>query len=148
MHVRPATAADRAGWIALRQQLWPEETGEGHAAEVDEAFASSDTRAAFVAVDAAGAVMGFLEAAMRFDYVNGCEGSPVAFLEGIYVAPAFRKQGVAWALIAAFEGWARGKGVKEMASDAEIGNRVSHAMHQALGFAETERVVYFRKPVA
>ncbi|MBW8299164.1 MAG: GNAT family N-acetyltransferase [Hydrogenophaga sp.] len=148
MHVRPATVADRAGWIALRQQLWPEETGQGHAAEVDEAFASSDTRAAFVAVDAAGAVIGFLEAAMRFDYVNGCEGSPVAFLEGIYVAPAFRKQGVARALIAAFEDWARGKGVKEMASDAEIDNRVSHAMHQALGFAETERVVYFRKPVA
>jgi aminoglycoside 6'-N-acetyltransferase I len=93
-------------------------------------------------------VIGFLEAAMRFDYVNGCEGSPVAFLEGIYVAPAFRKQGVARALIAAFEDWARGKGVKEMASDAEIDNRVSHAMHQALGFAETERVVYFRKPVA
>lgn len=148
MHVRPATAADRAGWIALRRQLWPEESGEGHAAEVDDALANSDTFAAFVAVDAAGAVMGFLEAAMRFDYVNGCEGSPVAFLEGIYVAPAFRKQGVARALIAAFEDWARGKGVREMASDAEIGNRVSHAMHHALGFAETERVVYFRKPVA
>ncbi len=35
-----------------------------------------------------------------------------------------------------------------MASDADIGNVVSHAMHEALGFAETERVVYFRKPVA
>lgn len=148
MEVRAATAADRASWIDLRQQLWPEETGQGHAAEIDEVLASSDTLAAFVAVDAAGTVTGFLEAAMRFDYVNGCEGSPVAFLEGIYVAPVFRKQGVARALIAAFEDWARAKGVKEMASDAEIDNRVSYAMHQALGFAETERVVYFRKPVA
>lgn len=147
MEVRPATAADRAGWIALRQQLWPDESAQGHAAEVDEALASSDGLAAFVAVDAAGAVIGFLEAAMRFDYVNGCEGSPVAFLEGIYVAPAFRKQGLARALIVAFEDWTRAKGVKEMASDAEIDNRVSHTMHQALGFAETERVVYFRKPV-
>ncbi|GEO84023.1 MULTISPECIES: aminoglycoside 6'-N-acetyltransferase [Alphaproteobacteria] len=148
MDVRPATAAHRAAWIDLRQQLWPQESVEGHAAEIDDALARSDTFTAFVAVDQAGALMGFIEAAVRFDHVNGCEGSPVAFLEGIYVAPAFRKQGVARALIAAFEDWAKGKDLREMASDAEIDNRVSHAMHQALGFAETKRVVYFRKPVA
>jgi aminoglycoside 6'-N-acetyltransferase I len=33
----------------------------------------------------------------------------------------------------------------ELASDADIANAVSHATHRALGFQETERVVYFRK---
>ena len=37
------------------------------------------------------------------------------------------------------------KGVTELASDADIANITSHCMHAALGFEETERVVYFRK---
>lgn len=82
---------------------------------------------------------------MRSDYVNGCETSPVAFLEGIVVDPSFRRQGVAASLVAAVTDWARNEGLSELASDAEIHNTVSHAMHAALGFEETQRVVYFRK---
>jgi aminoglycoside 6'-N-acetyltransferase I len=90
-------------------------------------------------------VTGFAEAAIRRDYVNGCETSPVAFVEGIHVVPEHRRQGVAGALIAAVEQWARDQGLRELASDALIENSQSHAMHRALGFSETERVVYFRK---
>lgn len=32
-----------------------------------------------------------------------------------------------------------------MASDALLDNAGSHAFHEAVGFEETERVVYFRK---
>ena len=41
--------------------------------------------------------------------------------------------------------WGRDMGRAELASDALIGNTPSHAMHVALGFEKTERVVYFRK---
>jgi aminoglycoside 6'-N-acetyltransferase I len=41
--------------------------------------------------------------------------------------------------------WARALGVTELASDALIDNHDSHAMHRALGFAETERIVFFRR---
>jgi aminoglycoside 6'-N-acetyltransferase I len=34
-----------------------------------------------------------------------------------------------------------------LASDALLDNGASHAMHRALGFEETERVVFFRKPL-
>jgi aminoglycoside 6'-N-acetyltransferase I len=34
-------------------------------------------------------------------------------------------------------------GCTELALDALIENTGSHAMHEALGFVETERVVYF-----
>ena len=52
---------------------------------------------------------------------------------------------VARALIAGVTKWAKDQGVTELASDALLDNEASHAMHKALGFCETERVVYFRK---
>ena len=51
------------------------------------------------------------------------------------------------ALIAAVEAWTREQGCTELASDALIDNAASHAAHAACGFEETERVVYFRKPL-
>ena len=91
------------------------------------------------------ALAGFAESSLRRDYVNGCATSPVAFVEGLYVVPECRRHGVARALIAAIESWARRQGLRELASDALLDNNASHAMHEALGFTETERVVYFCK---
>jgi len=95
----------------------------------------------------AGKPVGLAEAAMRTDYVNGTAASPVAFLEGIYVLPDARRQGVAAALVDAVCRWARECGCRELASDALLENERSHAVHRALGFEETERVVFFRKPL-
>lgn len=74
--------------------------------------------------------------------------TPVAFLEGIYVSPDARRNGVAAALIKEVERWARECGCGELASDALLENDASHAVHRAVGFEETERVVFFRKPLA
>ena len=52
------------------------------------------------------------------------------------------------ALVAVAEIWARERGCRAFASDAPLENSGSHAMHLALGFEETERVVFFRKAVA
>ncbi len=41
--------------------------------------------------------------------------------------------------------WGRELGCRELASDAAIDNLDSQQMHQRLGFAETERVVFFKK---
>jgi aminoglycoside 6'-N-acetyltransferase I len=94
---------------------------------------------------AGGAALGFVEASKRLDYVNGTDSSPVAFLEGIYVVPQFRRQGVARTLVAAVMKWARAQGCHELASDSLLWNTDAHAAHRALGFEETQRVVYFRK---
>jgi aminoglycoside 6'-N-acetyltransferase I len=77
--------------------------------------------------------------------VNGCITSPVAFLEGIYVRPEHRNRGVARLLVQAVENWATELGCSEFASDTELHNFSSQRMHVALGFDETERVVYYRK---
>ena len=142
---RIATADDLGAWARLRHQLWPHLSLEEHEAEIVEALAQSGRLIAFLCVTPDGTAVGLAEASIRSDYVNGCETSPVAFLEGIVVDAAMRRRGVAALLVAAVSEWALGKGLSELASDAELHNAASHAMHGALGFEETQRVVYFRK---
>lgn len=105
----------------------------------------SRTLRQFVQYDGTGKPLGLVEVALRTDYVNGTDSSPVTFLEGIFVVPDARRTGVARGLVAEAASWARAHGCSELASDADLGNSDSHAMHAALGFEETERVVFFRK---
>ena len=146
MLIRIARRADVARWAEFRAALWPEGTVESHRREAAEWLdGPAGLTVAFVAFGDDGELAGFAEASLRRDYVNGCETSPVAFVEGIYVDPAHRGAGTGRALIAAVEAWGRERGCSELASDALLDNRESHAFHQAVGFKETERVVYFRK---
>ncbi|MBM3358727.1 MAG: GNAT family N-acetyltransferase [Betaproteobacteria bacterium] len=140
-------AAPSAEWLSLRRALWPDCPEDEHLSEMAE-FAADPTRfAQFLARSPAGEAIGLAEVAVRTDYVNGTESSPVAFLEGLYVAPPHRNEGVARGLVAEVENWARERGLRELASDTQLDNLQSQAVHGALGFTETERVVYFRKAV-
>ncbi len=130
-------------WVKMRHALWPDYSevelrGSAGAMLLD---TKHDIRIAIIE----GKPIGFSETSLRRDYVNGCETSPVAFLEGIYVEPIARRKRIARALVAEAEAWAKTIGCKEFASDALLENSNSHKMHTALGFAETERVVYFKK---
>ncbi len=127
----------------MRAALWPDASAEEHGAEIDGIMARDDL-VCFIASDADAAV-GFAEAAIRRDPVNGCDTSPVGFLEGIYVAPDHRRAGVARALLTAVERWAAAKGCVELGSDSEEANADGHAFHLGASFAERERVVFYRK---
>ncbi|KKB12685.1 aminoglycoside 6'-acetyltransferase [Devosia geojensis] len=145
IHVSPACAADDADWLAMRNALWPRSRDDEHRADIEAYDETARSPICLIARDEAGVALGFAEAALRHDYVNGCKTSPVAFLEGIYVRPQARGRGVARKLVVEVEAWALGLGCTEFASDAALDNVESHAMHKALGFTETQRVVYFRK---
>jgi aminoglycoside 6'-N-acetyltransferase I len=138
-------------WAALRAALWPDCSSAEHAAYLRQVLARGDTAVGFLAVetvdggDAPGIALGFAEATLRSDYVNGCQTSPVGFLEGWFVSPAARGRGIGRALVAATEDWARQRGCSEMASDARLDNADAHRAHGACGFDETERVVFFHK---
>jgi len=142
--ITTVTPADADELAALRQALWPRHGVARHRADIVEALASGKG-VALIARDSHGRAVGFAEASVRHDYVNGCDTAPVAFLEGIYVDPGCRRTGLARQLVDAVEAWARQQGYRELASDAPIDNSASHAMHNALGFKETQRVVFFRK---
>lgn len=146
--IEPCASAAHPGWLRLRQALWPDASREEHLAEMS-AFAADRARYAnFIAYSPSSEAIGLAEAAIRRDYVNGTESSPVAFLEGLYVAPQARRQGVAGSLVATVADWARRSGCRELASDAVLENSISHVVHRALGFEETERVVFFRRKLA
>lgn len=145
-HIVVADAQHAERWALMRAALWPEQGVAGHREEILELLRQG-RGVTLLALDAGEEAIGFAEVALRHDYVNGCETSPVVFLEGIYVDPQARRRGVAAALSRAAAEWGRARGCTEMASDADIANAASHAFHAAIGFAETERVVYFRRQI-
>jgi aminoglycoside 6'-N-acetyltransferase I len=140
-------AAEHPGWLTLRRALWPDCAEAEHLKEMAAVIAEAATKAVFLASDGAGRPQGFAEAGLRHDYVNGAVSSPVAFLEGIYVAPEFRGKRVARKLVGVVEAWAAVLGCTELAPGVLIDNADGVALHDALGFRETERVVYFIKAV-
>src|SRR5437868_14015213 len=91
-----------------------------------------------------GSLAGFVEAGSR-PYAEGCDTSPVGYVEAWYIDEDVRRQGYGRALLQAAEDWARARGYREMASDALLGNEASHRAHKASGYAEVERIVTFRK---
>ena len=88
---------------------------------------------------------GFAQCQLRYDYVEGTECSPVGYLEGIYVEENCRRKGLARALLAACENWARERGCREFASDCELTNTQSLRFHLSLGFEEANRIICFTK---
>ena len=102
--------------------------------------------AVLVAARESGKLAGFVEIGSR-TYAEGCETSPVAFIEGWYVDPDVRRTGLGRRLIEAAENWAVEHGYAEIASDTELENEISLKAHLALGYREVERQICFRKPL-
>ena len=134
----------QAGVIAaLAVQMWDEHTQE----ELERDFAALLQRedAAVFLAEEEGKAVGFAQCQLRRDYVEGTETSPVGYLEGIFVEPEHRGKGVARALLACCEQWAREQGCTEFASDCELDNTQSLAFHMRLGFDEANRIICFTK---
>jgi aminoglycoside 6'-N-acetyltransferase I len=145
--IERCTSPDQPGWLEMRVALWPDATAEEHLGYMTMSLAQPERFLQLMIYDERRQALGFIEGSIRNDYVNGTESSPVGFVEGVYVAPAWRRQGIARQLFAAIGDWARARGCSELASDALIDNEVSQRAHRSLGFRETERVVYFSKPL-
>jgi len=127
----------------MRLTLWPEESPEELLADLEQVVADP-TNQVFVAARPDGGLGGFLEFGLR-KYAEGCDTSPVGYIEGWYVDEDLRLQQVGGALVRAAEDWARQQGLREMASDCLLDNSVSEQAHLALGYEEVERLITFRK---
>ena len=123
--------------------LFPDYTADDLAKGMREFRARSDGEV-FVAEREDGSVAGFVEVGSR-PYADGCETSPVGYIEALYVDPDVRRSGYGRDLLKAAENWARSRGYHEMASDALLDNEISHAAHYRTGYEEVDRVVQFRK---
>lgn len=141
--LRRATPSDSAAVTTLALLLWPEHTPGELRQEFDELLVRGDA-AVFLAEDD-GVPVAFAQCQLRRDYVEGAAGSPVGYLEGIFVREAYRRQGVAKALLSACEEWSRTQGCAEFASDCALDNTDSFAFHKGVGFDEASRIICFIK---
>ena len=141
--IREARVTDAAEWLRMRYALVPADDHEHEIAEYFEGRYPTPLMT-FVADRGDGKLAGFVEVGTR-SYAEGCESSPVGYLEMWFVDEDLRRAGVGAALVRAAEAWARARGCTEMASDTQLGNDVSCEAHRALGYEEVERIVCFRR---
>ena len=141
--VRDIIDTDRGDWVRLREALWPGSLSD-HDIETRKYFESRSTALLVFVADVDGRIVGFLEMDFR-PYAPACVTSPVPFIEGWYVEPAWQRRGIGRALVEAAEARARDMGYTEIASDAELENADGIAAHRAVGYEEVERIVCFRR---
>lgn len=143
--IRPVERTDGPAWQRMREELWPDGSAD-HPREIAGYFDGARTNPAevLVACLASGKPVGFVELSFR-SYAEGCTTDRVAFVEGWFVDPPYRGQGVGAALMAAAEEWGRTSQCSELASDTQSDNTGGISAHKALGFEEVERLVCFRK---
>jgi aminoglycoside 6'-N-acetyltransferase I len=127
----------------MAEALLPDESPENYEVELRALQLRGDA-AVFVAERPEGSVCGYVEVGSR-KYADGCNTSPVGYIEAWYVDPDMRRSGYGRALLEAAESWARSRGYSEIASDALLDNTVSYTAHIRSGYSEVERVVQFRK---
>ncbi|HCG4536610.1 TPA: GNAT family N-acetyltransferase [Salmonella enterica subsp. enterica serovar Typhi str. AG3] len=125
--------------------LWPDNTIEDLLLDMEELLAS-DRTAVFIAYEQ-GEAIGFAQCQLRTDYVEGTNSKVVGYLEGLFVKSDYRKKGYAKHLVECCEQWSKSKGCTEFASDCELHNEESLAVHLKLGFQEVNRVICFAKKI-
>lgn len=130
-------------WLRLREAVYTGIDREFHLREM-EIYYGDESKACLLASDRTGKVGGMVELSLR-NVVDGCLSSPVGYVEGIYVAPAYRGAGVARRLMGEAETWFRSHHCREIATDAELDDQAAQRFHQHFGFRETYRIVEYRK---
>jgi aminoglycoside 6'-N-acetyltransferase I len=143
--IRAAAAADHAVWARLLSRLHAGTAEAELRDEVGRLAALDDPYVGFLAF-AGDTPVGLIDARVR-NYAEGAPDLRAAYVEDLWVEPGFRRAGVARALLAAVEDWARGQGLRWLGSDTEPGNRASRGWHAAAGFREIEQLVVFGKPL-
>jgi len=139
---RRITQEDKAEWLRMRKGIWPEAPDEYLDFDMDEILASDNDMVIFACIE--GRPIGLTETKIR-DYGEGCETSPVGYLEGWFVQEEYRGKGVVSIMTKVAEDWVREKGCTEMASDTWLDNEPSIRAHVKMGYNEAERLVHFVK---
>lgn len=141
--IRKACKEDALVLAKMARKIWDNDSAEELKKEFEE-FADDPNMASFIKYEN-GKAIAFANLSIRYDYVEGCETTPVAYLEGIFVDEKYRNRGYGRDLIKACENWAKDRDIKEFASDCELTNLSSLAFHKAIGFEEANRIICFKK---
>ena len=130
-------------WRRMRQELYGDLDPQFHEAEMELIFSSAQATC-FIGLSESGAAVAMLEVALR-NFVDGCLGGPVGYVEGIYVTPEQRKRGYGRELTQFAMNWFRSRGCRDMAADAELTNLEAQGFLRKVGFDETYRIVEYKR---
>ncbi len=144
--VKKAGKSDVELLAELAVLLWDSHSVQEFIADFSETM--SEGKAQFFLKYENGIPVGFAQAQLRYDYVEGTKTTPVAYLEGIFVKEGYRNKGYAKELLAACEAWGKEKGCQEFASDCPIDNTDSFRFHMAMNFTEANRIICFIKKLS
>ena len=134
--------ADFDLWKIMRTELYSGVDDLFHEQEMLAIHKNRNWICRFIANDD-GRKIGLVELSLR-NIVDGCLSSPVAYLEGLYLAPDYRGQGVGKEVIKILLSWCTSEGLKELATDTELKNEKAQKFYQSIGFEEVDRVVEYR----
>lgn len=116
---------------------------EGYdAAEMENIYDSELWRCWFIEREE-GYPIGLVELSLR-NIVDGCLGSPVPYLEGLYITEAERSKGMGTEVIELIKQWCRDQGYSELATDAELSNTQAQRFYEKLGFEQVDQVVEYK----
>jgi len=146
MTIFEITPNDFTDWLEMAIDLWPEEQPEDMP-EILLGLQKDPKNKNFICRSDTDEAIGFINLSIRTDYVEGSDSSPVGYVEGVYVKPAYRGSGIGKALIKHGETWAKSQGCQEMGSDAYVDNMQSREFHKKAGFAEAGIIVAFIKKI-
>lgn len=115
--IRHARPNDTEMWEHMRCDIWPDGR-EDHGSEIADFFAGTcaEPEAVLVAEGADGHLVAIAELSIRTNLPSRL-GRPVGYVEGLFVVPEARGQGIARALLQASREWARQQGCTGFASD-------------------------------
>lgn len=145
VEIKTSTKSQVTQWIHLMSELWDDADWLSLQAEAKRIM-DKTTLTAFVAIEEEKCI-GFSNVSLRYDYVEGAQTSPVGYIEGIYVQPIYRQNGIARELFERSMTWAKDNGCVEMASDVEATNVQSSMFHEKLGFQEVNRIICYIKSI-
>jgi len=140
--VRAARKGDEPALAALSSALGYPADAAGIERRLSVLAAGADD-VVFVAVTESAEVVGFVHVAERRLLVS----EPFVELEGLIVAPAARRRGVAGLLIGAAEGWALERGVGELRVRARLERDVADLVYRRRGFELKKNQRVFGKPL-
>jgi aminoglycoside 6'-N-acetyltransferase I len=142
--IRRYNSRDNPEWLRMRSALWPDLAGDNRQMQDAERWLARHDAAVFFFARDDDRLGGFLEVGERA-FADGCDTQPVGYIEGWFVDADLRGQGIGRELMTAAEQWAKGRGYRELASDAQLEAAQSQAAHIQVGFTEVERAVRYRK---
>lgn len=146
MRLSPITRSNFPLWSKFRREIYPQISTEFDLKEIENIYTSKSWYCWFIERDD-GAIIGLVELSLR-NIVDGCLGSPVPYLEGLYLIPTEQGKGQGAAIVEKIIGWCRKRGYSELATDTELTNIRAQKFYEKSGFEQVDKVVEYRIDIA